>query len=433
MTFLPLTVQASVFHKNSFRATRILFSSSYFSRLHHQQQHQQKQQHSFFTTTTTTLLTHHSHANNKNNNNMATDGSARDVPFPPTIDEHLGEHLQPHEAEFTTKLANSIEHSIHLRYKSGEARRDVHARATGILKAKFRVHDILPPHVANKGVFVPGKTYDAIVRLSNASGDAAQTDKHQDGRGFAIKLLDVPGQKLLESDKDAKTQDFVMINHPIFFSNDTKSYLDLINKSAPDATTLQKLTIPFTLGLKGTLIAGELSSGKIGNPLQVQYFSAVPFQLGLGADRIAVKYSAKPVLADHEKDPVPYAPAAEDYLHQAVKRSLSPTATKPIEFKFMIQQRVGHHMDVENSMNEWSQHESPFQEVATITIPPQDVDSEELNKLGERLSFNPWHSLPDHRPLGSVNRTRKIVYERISRVRDEMNSVPRQEPSTTDG
>ncbi|KAF9128655.1 hypothetical protein BGW39_004874 [Mortierella sp. 14UC] len=365
---------------------------------------------------------------------MATDGSARDVPFPPTIDEHLGEHLQPHEAEFTTQLANSIERGIHLRYQEGEARRDVHARATGILKAQFKVHDTLPPQFANKGVFIPGKTYDAILRLSNASGNAAQTDKGHDGRGFAIKLLNVPGQKLLESDKDAGTQDFVMINHPIFFSNDTKTYLDLIKKSAPDASALQKLTIPFTLGLKGTLVAGQLTSGKIGNPLQVQYFSAVPFQLGLGPDRIAVKYSAKPVIAEEDKDPIPSAPAADDYLHQAVKRTLSPTnAAKPVQFKFMIQPRVGSHMDVEDSMKEWSQHESPFVEVATITIPPQDVDSDELNKLGERLSFNPWHSLPDHRPLGSVNRTRKIVYERISRVRDEMNSVPRQEPATTEG
>lgn len=365
---------------------------------------------------------------------MSTNSSARDVPFPPTIDEHLGEHLQDHEADFTTKLADSIERSLHLRYKDGEARRDVHARATGILKAQFRVHDNLPPHIANKGVFVPGKTYDAILRLSNASGDANHSDKSQDGRGFAIKLLNVPGTKLLESDKDATTQDFVMINHPIFFSKDTKSYLELINKSAPDATALQKLTIPFTLGVKGTLVAGRLSSGKIGNPLQIQYFSAVPFQLGLGPDRIAVKYSAKPIIAENEKDPVPHVHAADDYLHQAVKRTLSPTsATKPVEFKFMIQQRVGSHMEVEDSMKEWSPHESPFQEVATITIPPQDVDSEELKKLGERLSFNPWHSLPDHRPLGSVNRTRKIVYERISRVRDEMNSVPREEPSTIEG
>ncbi|KAF9916906.1 hypothetical protein FBU30_001101 [Linnemannia zychae] len=364
---------------------------------------------------------------------MASNDAARDVPFPSTIDEYLGERAQEHEAEFTTRLADSIDQSIRHRYQNGEAKRDVHARATGILKAKFRVNDDLPPQFANKGIFIPGKPYDALVRFSNASGDAKKTDQHQDGRGFAIKLLDVPGEKLLESDKDATTQDFVMINHPIFFSNDTKSYLELIKKSNPESSVLEKLTIPFTLGLKGTLIAGQLTTGKIANPLQVQYYSAVPYQLGLGSDRIAVKYSAKPIVTKQDKDHLPHGHVADDYLHQTIKRTLSPTTGKAVEFKFMIQPRVGPHMDVEDSMKEWSQQESPFQEVATIIIPPQEVDSEELNKLGERLSFNPWHSLPDHRPLGSVNRTRKVVYERISRVRDEMNHVPRQEPVTTDG
>ncbi|KAF8926952.1 hypothetical protein BGZ52_005017, partial [Haplosporangium bisporale] len=59
----------------------------------------------------------------------------------------------------------------------------------------------------------------------------------------------------------------------------------------------------------------------------------------------------------------------------------------------------------------------------------QDIDAADLDALGERLSFNPWHSLPEHKPLGAMNRFRKVVYERISRVRDTMNSVPRQEPS----
>jgi hypothetical protein len=66
--------------------------------------------------------------------------------------------------------------------------------------------------------------------------------------------------------------------------------------------------------------------------------------------------------------------------------------------------------------------------VATIVIPKQNFDTPEQNTFGENLSFNPWHSLPEHRPLGSLNRMRKMVYERISRVRHEMNSVPRREP-----
>ncbi|KAF9347486.1 hypothetical protein BGX26_001026 [Mortierella sp. AD094] len=348
--------------------------------------------------------------------------SSHDVPFPGTIDEALGERLQPNEAENTTKIANAIESGINRQYlgQPGSAKRDVHARATGIVKGHFKVHENIPAHFA-KGIFIPGKSYEAIIRLSNASGDSHQGDSHADGRGFAIKLLDVPGPKILESDNQATTQDFVFINHPFFFANNSHSYLEVVSKNSSDSF-LQKLTIPFSLGLKGTLIAQKLTSGKIANPLQIQYYSAVPYQLGLGEGRQAVKYSIKPVSTHH--DPLPHD-QTPDFLHQAVKSTL---AQGDVQFKFMIQPRVNH-MDVEDSMKEWSEEESPFQEVATITIQKQDADAEELQALGERLSFNPWHSLAEHKPLGSINRTRKVVYERISRARDNINSVPREEPT----
>jgi len=351
--------------------------------------------------------------------------SARDVPFPADIDSALGEKLQPNEAENVTKIADMIGGTIHKQYTEGEAKRDVHSKATRILKARFKVHSDLPPHLA-KGVFVPGKTYDAIVRLSNASGNPHQEDKKDDGRGFAIKLLGVPGPKLLETDSESTTQDFVMINRPVFFTNSTQTYTTLFEKLTSDSA-LQKLTIPLTLGLKGTWLVKELGSGKIANPLQQQYYSAVPYRLGLGEGRQAVKYSVKPV--SHAHDSIPPHPT-HDYLHEAVKKSVSE---EEIHFTFMIQPKANEHMDVEDSMNEWSQHESPFQEVATITILKQDADAPETVALGERLSFNPWHSIAEHRPLGSMNRARKVVYERISRVRDEINKVPREEPSSLSG
>ena len=46
----------------------------------------------------------------------------------------------------------------------------------------------------------------------------------------------------------------------------------------------------------------------------------------------------------------------------------------------------------------------------------------------ENLSYTPWHSLPDHRPIGGINRARKVVYEAISKVRHDYNAVPRREP-----
>jgi len=96
--------------------------------------------------------------------------------------------------------------------------------------------------------------------------------------------------------------------------------------------------------------------------------------------------------------------------------------------EFLVQPKTSDTMSVEDSMTEWDETEAPFYEVATIRIPQQDFDTPEQNALGENLSFNPWHALPEHRPLGSINRMRKVVYERISGVRRDMNSVERQEP-----
>ncbi|KAG0098515.1 hypothetical protein BGZ93_011267 [Podila epicladia] len=344
----------------------------------------------------------------------------RNVPYP-TVDEQLGERLQKDEARIATETADTIEAGIRSHYHAGDARRDVHAKATGVVRAVFRVHDNIPDDLA-KGVFIPGKVYQSLVRFSNATGNPHQKDDNPDGRGIAIKLLEVPGPKLLETDRDAKTQDFLMINAPVFITNDARTYLELMQKT--NGSTLAKLTIPFTLGFKGTINAARLVAGKISNPLQVQYYSVVPAQLGLGPDRQAVKYSIKPAIA--KKDPSPGFNPEHDYLHAAMKRTLLAGA---VEFRFMIQRKKGEHMDVEDSMVEWSQTESPYVEVATVTIPQQDIDASDLEALGERMSFNPWHSLPDHKPLGAMNRFRKVVYERISRVRDTMNSVPRQEPS----
>jgi hypothetical protein len=37
------------------------------------------------------------------------------------------------------------------------------------------------------------------------------------------------------------------------------------------------------------------------------------------------------------------------------------------------------------------------------------------------MSFNPWHAVPAHKPLGGINRLRQAVYQAISKLRHEMN------------
>ncbi len=338
----------------------------------------------------------------------------------PEVDTVLGEKLQPNEEVVAQNIAQVIEKSIREQYTAGNALRDAHPKAHGCVRAEFHVSKNIPAQFA-KGVFIPDQSYQAWIRFSNASNDASSADIDKDARGIAIKLLGVAGEKILESEKQATTQDFIMINHPVFFANDAKRYLSFIN-DVNSHNIIRKLHIPFALGFKGTMNALGARNSHIANPLYARYWSMVPYQLGLGNDRQAVKYSVRACSATANN--LPKNPS-HDFLREALKNTLQQTDAC---MEFLIQPRTSSKMLVEDSMIEWDEKAAPFYQVATIHIPKQNFDTPEQNKFCENLSFTPWHALPAHKPLGAVNRMRKVIYENISRVRHDMNSAPRQEP-----
>ncbi len=338
----------------------------------------------------------------------------------PEIDTVLGEKLQPNEELLTQNIAQVIEKSIREQYTAGNALRDAHPKAHGCVRADFHVSKNIPAQFA-KGMFIPDRSYQAWIRFSNASNDASNADIKKDARGIAIKILGVSGQKILESEKQATTQDFIMINHPVFFANDAKRYLSFMN-DVNSHNMVRKLHIPFALGFKGTMNALGARNSQIANPLYVRYWSMVPYQLGLGNDRQAVKYSVR--ACSMQPNNLPKNPS-HDFLREALKKTLQSTDAC---MEFLIQPRTSNQMLVEDSMTEWDEKAAPFYQVATIHIPKQNFDTPEQNKFCENLSFTPWHALPEHKPLGAVNRMRKVIYENISRVRHDMNSALRQEP-----
>jgi hypothetical protein len=65
----------------------------------------------------------------------------------------------------------------------------------------------------------------------------------------------------------------------------------------------------------------------------------------------------------------------------------------------------------------WKEEKHAFVNVARITIPPQDINAKERRTACEALDFSPWHGLADHRPLGSINRLRRLVYEKSVALR----------------
>lgn len=68
--------------------------------------------------------------------------------------------------------------------------------------------------------------------------------------------------------------------------------------------------------------------------------------------------------------------------------------------------------------------------MATIRIPKQEFGGDRQREFGENLSYSPWHSLPEHHPLGGINRARKVVYAFISTFRHQQNQAPRAEPTS---
>jgi Catalase len=168
-----------------------------------------------------------------------------------SIDTELSEVLQENEEQLTKQIAAVSSATIHLQDQGGQrlALRDTHPKAHGCVQAEFRVEDNLPPHLA-QGVFVPGKRYPAWIRFSNGFPDATQPDAKANVRGMAIKLLDVPGDKILPEEREAQTQDFILISHPVFFIDDAARYLTFTRRIGSSNKLIQATAL-LALGFRG--------------------------------------------------------------------------------------------------------------------------------------------------------------------------------------
>jgi hypothetical protein len=340
-----------------------------------------------------------------------------------TIDTELGEVLQENEEQLAEQIASVQRAAIHLQDQRGQrlALRNVHPRAHGCVRAEFRVEDHLPPHLA-QGVFVPGKRYPAWIRFSNSFPDATQPDAKGDIRGMAIKLLDVPGDKILPEERDAQTQDFILVSSPVFFVDDAARFLTFARRIGSSNKLIQATAV-LALDFRGlrNVIAMQ---AKIASLLETRYWSAVPYRLGDAPHKQAIKFSAQPCLPATSAIPGNPAP---NFLRETMIKQL---AAGEARFDFLVQPRTSPAMSLESSTVEWKEADAPFFKVATIIIPQQQFATPERDKFGENLSFTAWHALPQHRPLGAINRIRRVAYEAVSKRRHELNKTPRQEPST---
>jgi hypothetical protein len=237
---------------------------------------------------------------------------------------------------------------------------------------------------------------------------------------ISIKLMGVPGPKLMDEEKF--TLDMFGVSTPTFVTPDTKANAQLQIESLKNAQMFYFLNFqrPHILDM----IMQSLWVKTQSSPFEAPYFSCVPYLLGEGQ---AIQYSVWP--KSKERTPIPRLPfrPPDDYLRDAMVSALD---RGDVEFDIRLQLQTDPHlMPIENNAVLWPERLSPRISVATLRLPRQKFNSPPQMNFAKQLSYNAWHCIAEHRPLGNQSRARRRMYETLSKLRHTMNAVPHYEPT----
>ena len=323
------------------------------------------------------------------------------------------------EEEWVDSIIKSFTDQMTLLWKPGRFERGGNTKTHGIVRAEFIVHDDLPPEL-RRGIFAQPRTYPAWVRFS---GPGPYITPDIDDVGFmsiGIKVMRVAGPKLMEEEKF--TQDMFAVSTPTFVTPDVRANAQLQIESLKNAQIFYFLNLHQHHVLD--LIMQSLWIKTQSSPFEAPYFSCVPYLLGEGQ---AMQYSVWPKIERRTRIPrLPFRPP-DDYLRDAMVAALN---SGDVELDIRLQlQRDSHLMPLENNAVLWPEKLSPRISAATLRIPRQKFDSAAQLDFAKKLSYNPWHCIAEHRPLGNQNRARRRMYWALATLRHNMNATPHYEPT----
>jgi hypothetical protein len=356
-----------------------------------------------------------------------------------TFDPKLSEYMTRIIAFWETKVRESP-----TREGTGRAVRGAHAKTIGVVRADVEILSDAPAPYA-QGIYAKPGRHDALIRFSNASNHLGPDGLLGPILGFAIKIFDVDGTKLVDDEPDSTTFDLVLKNNPTFIANTAKHYLFIqeigdqaANYLARGREGFRELLTDFVTG-KGSLdqqdwaweelfaFVKAATQTPVRNPVLSTYWTMAAVRHG--------DYVAKVRVA-------PTADSAEKAVHQHLDLSSGPDVFGPTlveelqahAFDFDLQVQLCTDltaMPVNDVTVEWPEKLSPFVTVGRVHLPRQDISRPENPEKGDALAFNQWRVTSDHRPLGEIMDVRR-VYTTSAWVRRTLNNQPQREPTSAD-
>jgi len=324
------------------------------------------------------------------------------VPIPGCFDS------KDQSAERLTEMFVGIGQEDRIKLGQSPAERAVFRKLHGVASGRLVMeHDI--PSDLKVGVFV----HDSLAAWVRFSSDTAPTSPDLASTvGIGIKLFDVPGPKALGDEGD--TADFIMQNFPVFFVDNAQemcefTYAGAVERDYPGY--LKKH--PKTAEILDRMEKVE------GSVLTTTYWAILPFKSG---GKEYVKFRLDP-----ETPPQNVPNNAPDYLAVDLCQRL---LTREYRFRFMVQRRTNPAtMPLDEATKEWSEAESPFVHVATLTLSQQDIAARGQAEYGQSLAFNIWRVPLEQSPVGSLAEARRMAYAAGAHTRHEANGQPLQDPA----
>lgn len=303
---------------------------------------------------------------------------------------------EPARLEQAAKLFAEMQARKSARYGAGRA---LHRKQITGAVGRLEVLDSLP-EFARHGLFAQPGEHEVWVRLSNGGMDRAP-DRMPDIRGFALRVFGVKGDSAL-GHAPAVSQDFTLINHEAFAFSGSAEFIDFVLAASHGNGALLKFLLRRYGWIGGPRMLGrflKLAGKSFTGFANEMVYSAVPMACG--------PYAVRVRLVPGAGNGAPLTGARENWGADVAARLLKGPLDWDLQLQPFADERT---TPIEDASVNWP---TSYTTVARLTLPVQDLACEAGRAAAEKIEasvFDPWQALAAHRPLGDVQRARKVIY-----------------------
>jgi hypothetical protein len=281
-------------------------------------------------------------------------------------------------------------------------------------------------------MFNHGGIYDVIMRYSSLTPKLVP-DNEPAPRGIGMKIFGIEGEKIWGEDK--KTQDWTLNNYPILELRDAKTTNEIADslernwdnpkgfeeelKARPDADVACRAAFIPPQHSKLAIIAQAVRQAPLTSTVvSMPQYSQSAYRYG----DYVFKFAVFPIGEEQKKQANRHIDKSDP--KNIISKELRKFhAEHRVEYSFCVQLLQNlEEQPVEDIGIEWDEKKYPFEQVAKIVFEPQDSWHPDFRAWWDhRITVNSWHGLKEHQPLGSTNRTRRVVYAESRKLRIRVN------------